>query len=136
MVIGAAGLILVAVAAVALIFRSGDSVPVVQLELAGGKLVYYAFPEIVADLKPEGRVRRHAKLAIVVELPEALRPQLEASRPAVLDALNAYLREQRAEDLVGADGATRVREALGRIINDALAPGSVKTVLFREFILS
>jgi flagellar basal body-associated protein FliL len=53
-----------------------------------------------------------------------------------VDALNAYLRERSAEELVGEEGAQRVRGALSAIVNDALAPDQAKGVLFRQFILS
>ncbi len=112
-----------------------DTAPVVEIGF-GGALVYEAFPDIVADLKADGGARRYVKLGIVVELPEDLQPRLQANRTAIIDALNAYLREQRAEDLTGEAGAARVRQALKKIVNDAVAPGQVKAILFRELIVS
>jgi|APTNR8051073442_1049403.scaffolds.fasta_scaffold01120_1 flagellar basal body-associated protein FliL len=108
---------------------------VVEIEI-GGELVYHGFPDIIADLKDEGRRPRYVKLGIIVELPAELRPRLEASRTAIVDALHAYLRERRAEELVGEAGADRVREALTGIVNQALAPDEARAVLFRQFILN
>ncbi len=54
----------------------------------------------------------------------------------LIDALNAHLREQRAEDLMGEAGAASVRQALKKIVDDALAPSQVKAVLFRKSIVS
>ena len=113
---------------------TGKPDPIVEIGI-GGPLVYYDFPDVVADLKPEGRTRRFVKLGIVVEMPDDLRPRLEADRATILDALNAYLREQRPDDLTGEAGATRIRQAVTAIVNDALAPGEIKAVLFRAFIL-
>lgn len=93
------------------------------------------FPTI-ADLKADTGPQRHVKLGIVVELPAELRSRLEAREPTVIDALNTYLREQRAEALNGAAGATRVRQALSAVVDQALAPGRAKAVLFREFIVN
>jgi flagellar basal body-associated protein FliL len=107
----------------------------VEIEI-GGELVYHDFPDIIADLKDEGRRPRYVKLGIIVELPAELRPRLEESKTAIIDALHAYLRERRAEELVGEAGAERVRAALSSMINDALAPDQAKAVLFRQFILN
>jgi flagellar basal body-associated protein FliL len=108
----------------------------VEIKIGGGRVVYYDFPDIIADLKGEGRKRRYVKLGIVVELPAELRPRLAEQQTAIVDALNAYLRERSAEELVGEEGAQRVRGALSAIVNDALAPDQAKGVLFRQFILS
>lgn len=108
---------------------------VVEIEI-GGALVYHDFPDIVADLKGDGRRPRYVKLGVIVELPVELRPRLEEKRTAIVDALHAYLRERRAEDLVGREGADRVRAALAGMINEALAPDEAKAVLFRQFILN
>lgn len=107
----------------------------VELEI-GGELVYNDFPDIIADLKGQGRRPRYVKLGIIVELPVELRPRLEEQKTAIIDGLHAYLREQNAADLVGQAGANRVREALSTMINEALAPDQAKAVLFRQFILN
>ncbi len=109
MIAGAAAAVVVAglVATAALFPDPG----VVELEI-GGELVYHDFPDIIADLKDEGRRPRYVKLGIIVELPAELRPRLEENKTAIIDALHAYLRERRAEELVGVAGADRVREAL------------------------
>lgn len=108
----------------------------VEIDIAGGQIVYHDFPDIIADLKGEGRKPRYVKLGIIVEVPAELRPRLEEKQSAIVDALHAYLRERGAADLVGEEGAERVRDALSVIINDALAPDQAKGVLFRQFILS
>lgn len=108
---------------------------VVEIEI-GGELVYHDFPDIIADLKDEGRRPRYVKLGIIVELPAELRPRLEERKTTVVDALHAYLRERRADELVGEAGADRVRIALVGMINEALSPDQAKAVLFRQFILN
>lgn len=108
----------------------------VEIDIAGGQIVYHDFPDIIADLKGEGRKPRYVKLGIIVEVPAELRPRLEEKQTEIVDALHAYLRERGAADLVGEEGAERVRDALSAIINDALAPDQAKGVLFRQFILS
>jgi flagellar basal body-associated protein FliL len=109
---------------------------VVEIEIGGGRIAYHDFPDIIADLKDDGGKRRYVKLGIVIEAPAELTPRLDEKRPAIVDALNAYLRERVAEELVGEEGAERVRGALSVIVNDALAPDQAKGVLFRQFILS
>jgi flagellar basal body-associated protein FliL len=108
----------------------------VEIDIAGGRLVYHEFPDIIADLKDEGRKPRYVKLGIVVEVPAEVRPRLEEQQTAIIDALHAYLRERTAADLIGEEGAERVRGALSEIVNQALAPDQAKGVLFRQFILS
>lgn len=108
---------------------------VVALDL-GGPLVYHDFPDVIADLRSEGRILRYVKLGIVVELPEDLRPRLEASQTEVIDALHGYLRDQTRGDLIGEAGASRVRAELTTLIDARIAPGHVKSVLFRQFILN
>lgn len=108
----------------------------VEIEIGGGQLVYHDFPDIIADLKGEGRKPRYVKLGIIVEVPVELRPRLEEKQTAIIDALHAYLRERGAAELVGEEGAERVRDVLFAMINDALAPDQAKGVLFRQFILS
>jgi flagellar basal body-associated protein FliL len=108
----------------------------VEIEIGGGQLVYHDFPDIIADLKGEGRKPRYVKLGIIIEVPVELRPRLEQKQTAIIDALHAYLRERSAAELVGEEGAERVRNALLAMINDAIAPDQAKGVLFRQFILS
>ncbi|MCU0893748.1 MAG: flagellar basal body-associated FliL family protein [Rhodospirillales bacterium] len=109
---------------------------VIEIEIGGGRIVYHDFPDIIADLKGDGRKPRYVKLGIVVEVPTELRPRLEEKQSGIIDALHAYLRGRSAQELVGEEGAERVRGALSVIVNDALAPDRAKGVLFRQFILS
>jgi flagellar FliL protein len=134
-VLAVLALALIVAAALVAFVLTREATPIVEIEF-GGPLVYYDFPDVIADLKGDDGRARYVKLGIVVEVPDDLRPRLDASRAAIIDALHAFLREQRAADLVGEAGAERVRAALTSIINEALAPGEVKAVLFRQFILS
>lgn len=122
-------------AAGATLVVSREAPRVIELDL-GGPLVYHDFPDVIADLKSEGRTPRYVKLGIVVELPEGLREGLELSQTEIVDALHGYLRERTREDLMGEAGAARVRAQLTAMIDAAIAPGRIKSVLFRQFILN
>lgn len=130
----ALGVCVVASGIVALVMPR-EAPRVVELDL-GGPIVYHDFPDVIADLKYAGRTPRHVKLGIVVELPEDLRPALEAGQTEIVDTLHSYLREQTREDLTGEAGASKVRAELTALIEAKIAPGHVKSVLFRQFILN
>lgn len=102
----------------------------------GGPLVYHDLPDMIADLKSEGRTPRYVKLGVVVELPEDLRARIKAKQSEIIDALHSYLREQTRADLTGEAGVLRVRAELISLMDAAIAPGHVKSVLFRQFILN
>jgi len=55
--------------------------------------------------------------------------------PRIVDNVQVYLRELRAEDLKGSAGTYRLREELLKRINATVAPLRIDDVLFLEILL-
>jgi flagellar basal body-associated protein FliL len=112
-----------------------DAIESATIDL-GGPLVYYELPEFLVDLQPDGRTRHHIKLRIVAELPDAHLSRFASQEVAVIDAVLAYLRQQRREQLTGEAGAERLRSELLAVINERVTPVKVRTILFKGFLMS
>jgi len=99
--------------------------------------VFVDVPDVLVNLANGGSDRtQYLKVKIVLELPDAkLVEQIQPLMPRVMDAFQTYLRELRPTDLDGSAGVYRLREALTRRVNAALAPNHVTAVLFKEIIV-
>jgi flagellar protein FliL len=99
--------------------------------------VFVDVPDVLVNLANSGNDRtQYLKVKIVLELPDAkLVEQIQPLMPRVLDAFQTYLRELRPTDLDGSAGVYRLREALTRRVNAAVAPNHVTAVLFKEIIV-
>jgi flagellar basal body-associated protein FliL len=120
------------------IFVSSDpatvSQSVVELDLEG-PLVYLSFPEFIADLKSPRHKVHHIRLAIVVQLPQQQTEKLEQAKTTLIASMQERLRDYTREELSGQHGAARLRSDLLQIVNQSLAPGSARTVLFTQFLI-
>ena len=97
---------------------------------------HHELPEIMVNLSAGNDRPQYLRLKITLELDnpqavEALKPVL----PRVVDAFQVHLRELRASDLEGSAGLFRLREELTRRVNHAIAPASIRAVLFREVVV-
>lgn len=101
----------------------------------GGPLVYHELPEFLADLQTEGRTAHHIKLLIVAELPEDHVPLMAKREIGIVDAVLAYLRKQRRDDLTGEAGAEHLRSDLLAVINGEIAPAHARTILFKRYLM-
>ncbi len=99
--------------------------------------VFVDVPDVLVNLANSGNDRtQYLKVKIVLELPDAkLVEHIQPLMPRVLDAFQTYLRELRPTDLDGSAGVYRLREALTRRVNAAVAPNHVTAVLFKEIIV-
>ena len=99
-------------------------------------LVYYNMPEILVNLNAAGRRSSFLKMSVTLELESAADiPRIQAVMPRIVDNMQAYLRELRAEDLRGSAGLFRLREELLARVNAAAQPAKVSDVLFQEVLV-
>jgi flagellar protein FliL len=99
-------------------------------------LVYYNMPEILVNLNAAGRRTSFLKMTVSLELENAADiPRIQAVMPRIVDNMQAYLRELRADDLRGSAGLFRLREELLARVNAAAQPAKVNDVLFQEVLV-
>ena len=100
------------------------------------QVVYYNMPEILVNLNAAGRRSSFLKMTISLELESAQDiPRVQAVMPRIVDNMQAYLRELRAEDLRGSAGLFRLREELLARVNAASQPAKVNDILFQEVLV-
>ncbi len=81
-------------------------------------------PDVLVNLSNSGNDRtQYLKVKITLELPnQGLVDKIKPLMPRVLDVFQTYLRELRPTDLYGSAGLYRLKEALTRRVNAAVAP--------------
>jgi flagellar FliL protein len=99
--------------------------------------VYYNLPEILVNLNSQNRARASfLKITVSLQLDsEADVQRIQRVMPRIVDGMQAYLRELRADDLVGATKLARVRTELRDRVNGETAPVKVVDVLFLDILL-
>ncbi len=99
--------------------------------------VFYDFPVLVVDLKQTSKRRRSPfiKIKVVAELAEKNEDRLKQIEVKILDGFQTHLREQTREDVAGKAGTDKLRITFLEIVNNAMAPGRVEAVHFRQIIL-
>ena len=116
--------------------KKKEEAPVVTEAPKAKQLVYYNMPEILVNLNAAGRRSSFLKMSISLELESAADiPRIQAVMPRIVDNMQAYLRELRAEDLRGSAGLFRLREELLARVNAAAQPAKVNDVLFQEVLV-
>jgi flagellar protein FliL len=135
-IIAAAGLLVVggAGAGAYLFFgRSGHTEAVKKAP----PVTFVDLPDVLVNLANAGSDRtQYLKVKIVLELPKADEvDRIQPLMPRIMDAFQTYLRELRPTDLDGSAGLYRLKEALTRRVNEAIAPNEVTAVLFKEIIV-
>ena len=66
--------------------------------------------------------------------PEA-KAALVAAEVKLVDKIQIHLRSLTRQDLVGREGATKLRFDLMTMIDEIIAPHKVRELLYREFLL-
>lgn len=98
--------------------------------------VYLDVPEIITNLNVPGRrpsyLKLHAKLQLGAAADTA---PATIAMPRILDMFQTYLRDMRPEELRGSEGSYRLREELIARAAVAIAPATVRDVLFEEMII-
>ena len=99
--------------------------------------VFVDLPDVLVNLSNSGGDRtQYLKVKITLELPnQGLVDKIKPLMPRVMDAFQTYLRELRPTDLDGSAGLYRLKEALTRRVNDAVAPSHITAVLFKEIVV-
>ena len=98
---------------------------------------FFDLPEVLVNLSNTGADRtQYLKVKVVLELSDAkIEEQIKPVLPRVMDTFQTFLREMRPSDLEGSAGLYRMREELTRRVNNAIAPGHVNAVLFKEIVV-
>lgn len=98
--------------------------------------VFYTLPDLVVTLNAAERKPRYMKVRVVLAVNnQADAAQVEKLAPRIIDYCQLYLRELRPEELRGTAAMVRMREELLRRVNAALAPVSVREVLFTDLFI-
>lgn len=103
---------------------------------ADTKPVFVKMPEIITNLDAGDGNDSYVKLKISLEVagPQAAQ-QVTASIPRLVDLFQSYLRAMHPDELRGAVGTYRLREAMIARANVAAAPVVINNVLFDELIV-
>ena len=115
----------------------GDEEPRTEEHAAvPGEPVFYELPDFVVSLNEGDRKSRYMKIRVSLELGEkGSIPSVERVMPRIVDNVQVYLRELRAQDLKGSAGTHRLREELLKRINASVAPLRIDDVLLLEILL-
>ena len=104
-------------------------------QLALGKPVFFALPEIRTDLKTNECRAPFMRAAIHVQLSPEDASRLEENQDQVMDGILTHLRDQERQNLVGKAGSERLRFELVQVIENKLKPIKVHTILFKELVV-
>jgi flagellar FliL protein len=98
--------------------------------------VFISLPPMIANMNTNPARPRYIKLKATVEV-SAGKDAAAVARlmPRIVDIFQTYLREIRPDDLRGAAGTYRLREALIDRADVALAPARVRDILFVQMIV-
>jgi flagellar FliL protein len=99
--------------------------------------MFYDLPEMLAGLQEGGAAGGSTlRLGVSVECSSADDlADLQEYLPRVLDVFQVYLRSLDLKDLRGTKNLAKLREALRVRIEQVIAPGKVKAVLFRDIVV-
>jgi flagellar FliL protein len=101
-----------------------------------GSVVFVDLPDMLVNLNAGGHHLRYLKIATALEVRgEDQADLVRQFVPRILDSFQMYLRAIRPEELEGAEGVYRIKEALLARTNDAVHPARVRDVLIRELLV-
>lgn len=99
-------------------------------------VVFYAMPDLVANLQTSDGKPTFLKLKLTFELPDKdTADAIEANMPRLNDMFQTFLRELRQEDLQGSQGSYQLRAEIQRRVNLIIAPAKVNAVLIIEDLI-
>jgi flagellar FliL protein len=99
-------------------------------------VVFVDLPDMLVNLNAGGHRLRYLKIAAALEVQgEGQAELVRQFVPRILDSFQLYLRAIRPDELEGAEGVYRIKEALLARANDAVHPGKVRDVLVRELLV-
>ncbi len=98
--------------------------------------VFVDLPDILVNLKGGAQRQRFLKLRVSLEVGSAQTAQrVQALAPRILDSFQLFLREVMPEELDGAQGMERLKEALMARVDQAIQPVRIDDVLFKEMLV-
>lgn len=96
---------------------------------------YIEVPGMTVNLRGSDGGARFLKLRfIIVAADDGKVEQIKDKLPVVLDALQPFLRELRAEDLAGSAAVFRIKEEMMARTTQALGAGIVRDVLIQDLL--
>ncbi len=110
---------------------SGRQVAVVSL----GAPELIDLPEMNVDLKVGTCRSPYLRFRMTVEASGKARGVVTDLQPQIMDAIQQHLRGQERQQLVGVEGADRLRNDARDIVNRIIAPETINSVLFKKFVL-
>jgi flagellar basal body-associated protein FliL len=131
--LGLAGVAGLAFSAVAVV--GGAQPPRVEVDL-GAPPVFYALPEITAELTTPGNRPRYVRLGLTLEVATADLAKLQAQETLIVDAVHGHLRALAPADLAGEAGAEGLRTALRQVTEAKVAPVRLRGLLFTQLLVS
>jgi flagellar FliL protein len=97
---------------------------------------FVKIPEMITNLDAGPNGDSYAKMQAELEVPDAASALVvNTQMGAIVDLFQSYLRTMQPDDLRGAEGLYRLREALLARANVIVAPSVVQNVLFIELII-
>ena len=96
---------------------------------------FHALPKLTTDIRPSEEREHFVSVELVVEVDDAGRSRLEDNETEIVDALQSLLRDYERDDLIGRQGALRLRADALYVIERIIAPAQAKDVLFKQFIV-
>lgn len=99
-------------------------------------VVFYAYPDLVANLQASDGKASVLKLKLTFELPDKdTADSIEPNAPRLNDMFQTFLRELRPEELNGSEGNYQLRAEIQRRVNLVIAPAKVNGVLIQEMLV-
>ena len=116
--------------------KSAANEPKQTSEMALGAPVYHTYPEMFVDLRTGECRSPFLRFTLVVQLSEGDRSKLDTFNVRIVDRIQSHIRSYERQDLMGVEGADRLRTDLVAVINNVIKPAQVHAVLFNTFILN
>jgi flagellar basal body-associated protein FliL len=92
-------------------------------------------PEKLIDLKTGTCQAPYLRVQVSIDVPQKAQPLVANRQVQIADAIQQYLRGQERHDLVGREGADRLRNETRKVVNELIAPEQINGVLFKKFVL-
>lgn len=102
--------------------------------LVGSPTVMRELPTLLSDIRP-GRRPHFVSATVIVEIGTNEAPLLDARSTQVTEALQFLLRDYERDDLLGRDGALRLRADALAVVNQVLAPERARAVLIKNLLV-
>lgn len=99
-----------------------------------GSSSYIEVPPMIVNLRGSDSQARFLKLRFIIVAADGKTDKVKDKLPAVLDALQPFLRELRPDDLNGSAAVFRIKEEMMTRATQALGAGMVKDVLIQDLV--